>query len=72
MFPWMSNAKEEEEEGYMFNPDILVNRMDLLMRLTQHMEEKDRERYLNQAAAIVLQSVEVPLQQDMADRRIVH
>jgi|TARA_R110000744_G_scaffold265125_2_gene379294 hypothetical protein len=50
-----------------FNPDILVNRFNLLIRIAREIEVNKNEKsleFLNTAAKITLHSIEIGLQDD--------
>jgi hypothetical protein len=65
-------VEDDFHPGYFFNPDILVNRINLLIRITKELPSSQRESYLKQAAELVIKSVEVPLSEDMEPNRSIH
>jgi hypothetical protein len=73
--PFWNKSNDDEgigDDGYFFNPDILVNRINLLVRVTKELPSSQRESYLKQAADLVLKSVEVPLSEDIETNRSIH
>jgi predicted ABC-class ATPase len=65
-------VEEDFHPGYFFNPDILVNRINLLVRITKELPSSQRQLYLKQAAELVLKSVDMPLSEDMKTHRSIH
>ena len=70
---WNKSGDEGvEDDSYFFNPDVLVNRINLLIRIIKDLPSSQRQSYLKQAAELVLKSVDIPLSEDMETHRRIH
>jgi len=67
--PWESEEIDDNENINLFNPDILVNRFNLFIRLTRELDIPDisdrRYHYVTQACDLVLKSIAIPLEEDI-------